>query len=299
MINSTTRYLWSASVVLFHPVNLKNIVWRLKFFGAVARKWRFVSDFVRATGNKGLANELNAQPDLLGVLLWPYINANWTLEQRLSAIACHFLEVDTGSVFSMTRGTSREILDLSSIRSGLKITLDRAIWFRREGELVLNIFLDSDRLYSLSFSFGRIDGKKVAYIGGVQGVVKPNILDLYKELTKELYGMRPRDFLINVFRLVCLVAEVKYILAVSDKCRHHHAAYFGESKGNEVIADYDKFWSEQGGVSRPDGFFCLTPGLNFRAIEDIATNKRSLYRKRYAFIDEITAGLATYLMQQY
>lgn len=290
--------MWSASVALFHPVNLKNIVWRIKFFGAAARRWRFISNFVRAEGNEGLADELNAQPDVMGVLLWPYINANWTLEQRLTSIERHYLEVKIGSVFSMHRGESRLILDLNRVRSGLKIVLDRAKWFRREGELVLNIFLDSDRIYSLSFSFGRIGSEKVAYIGGVQGVVRPNILDLYKDLTKELYGMRPRDFLIDVFRLVCLAEGVKYILAISDNCRHHHAAYFGESKGKEVIADYDKFWSEQGGIYRPDGFFYLTPSLSFRAIEDVASNKRSLYRKRYAFIDEIATSLTPYLKRK-
>jgi uncharacterized protein VirK/YbjX len=290
--------MWSASIALFNPVNIRNIVWRLKFFGVAASRWRFISNFVKAVGNEGLANELNARPDMMGVLLWPYINASWTLEQKLSAIERHYLEVNIGSVFSMQRGESREILDLNSIRSGLKIVLDRAIWFRREGELVLNIFLDADRIYSLSFSFGRIDGEKIAYIGGLQGVVIPNILELYKDLTKELYGIRPRDFIIQVFRLVCLAEGVKYILAVSDKCRHHHASYFGESKGKEVIADYDKFWSEQGGVYRSDGFFYLTPGINFRAIEDIASNKRSLYRKRYAFIDEISTSLATYVVRK-
>jgi len=288
--------MWSASIELFSPINLRNIIWRLKFFLATAKRWHIVSDFIRASGNEGLANELNAQPDMMGVLLWPYINARWTPEQRLKAIERHFLEVDNKSFFAMQRGESKEMVDLSAIRPGLKIILDRAKWFRREGELVLNIFLDSDRIYSLAFSFGRIDDDKVAYIGGVQGVVKPNILDLYKDLTKELYGIRPRDFIIHVFRLVCLAAGVKYILAVSDKCRHHHhTSYFGASKGQEITADYDKFWSEQGGVTRPDGFYYLTPGLNFRPIEDIASNKRSLYRKRYAFIDEITTELSTIL----
>ncbi|MBX9625128.1 MAG: VirK/YbjX family protein, partial [Gemmataceae bacterium] len=185
---------------------------------------------------------------------------------------------------------TRDLVDLGDHLPGLRMVLDRPNWFTREGQLALNLFTGPTRVFTLAFAL-RLEPDLTAYVGALQGRSLDGVLDTYRELTRALHDMRPRDFLVEVFRALGRAVGVRRILAVSDACRHHRSPYF-RGKSVDGSLNYDEVWRERGGRPLGDGFFELPVEAGRRAADEIPARKRSMYRKRYALLDRIEAELA-------
>ena len=240
-----------------------------------------------------LLHELMTRPEIIGFLRWPYVHAAWPVMQRFEALSQHeqAMRSDMAALAVSPTG-SLVIADMSDTSAGLRLVIDRAPWFLREGSLVFNQFLHHDRLMSLAFSFGRRDGERVAYVGSVQGAKADSALAHYREVGKDLHGMRSRDFLIKAFQFLTHHLGVKRVLCVGEQARHHRHAYFGKSKSHTLHLNYDQVWQEHAGVRTADGFFRLASLPVVRAPADIAAKNRALYRRRYALMDRLSADIA-------
>ncbi len=247
----------------------------------------------------GLARALRERPGVLGLAVWPYIHAGWNFEQKLGAFEAHFRSIASiAPRLDLSTHETLVVASLEDIRPGLRLVLDRAAWFSREGELVLNIFLHDKRLFSLAFSVGLDAGQSVVRVGALQGVRDENILDLYRDLTKEMHGLRPRDLLLDALRMMCSVIGITKILAIADRNRQHRNVYFGQAKSQKLEGDYDAVWTEQGGVCRDSGFFEFSSKIEFRDMEDIPSKKRSMYRRRYEFLAALADQISTNCTQK-
>ena len=71
--------------------------------------------------------------------------------------------------------------------------------------------------------------------------------------------------------------------------------HFG--KKDALGMDYDEVWRDRGGIRVADTHFELPIGGNRRPLDEIAAKKRSMYRRRYQMLDEISAALPTDLRQ--
>ena len=95
------------------------------------------------------------------------------------------------------------MLDLDEIREGLKVILDQPKWFMREGQLAINLFLGEVRIYSLVFSLFRTQKALPPLSAQYKDVTSREFWTNTGILTKAAHGMRPRDLLIEVFRMFC------------------------------------------------------------------------------------------------
>jgi len=295
MSDSLLIYIWNSACSVYMPFSIKNFILRIRFLLLGLLNWNAVREFVNARDNECFHKELIKQNDKLGILVWPYIHNEWGFEKKSQIIREHYHCVNDIPKLCIQSEERFEVLDLDKVKSGLKVIIDRGQWFKREGELVLNIFLAEDRIYSLAFSLGQIKGLRVAYIGGIQGVSLANVMDIYKQITKALYGMRPKDFLLNVLKAICSQIEVSEIVAISNENRHHNHSYFSNYDHNDALADYDKMWIEQGFNKSTNGFYSTSVEIGRRPLDEIASKKRSMYRKRYALLDDITNNISTKL----
>jgi uncharacterized protein VirK/YbjX len=125
-------------------------------------------------------------------------------------------------------------------------------------------------------------------IGGIQGRNTDDALDIYRNLTKSLHGMRPRDFLIYALQILARATNVRHIYAVTDAQRHHRHAYFPKKT---LEGDYDKIWEDRSAIRVSDHFYELPLITERRDIDEIKSKKKSLYRKRYEFLDWLEAEL--------
>jgi hypothetical protein len=53
--------------------------------------------------------------------------------------------------------------------AGLRMVLDKAEWFVREGEIVPNLFINDQRSYSIAFTVGVDTGQPLVFVGAQQG----------------------------------------------------------------------------------------------------------------------------------
>lgn len=291
-LNLSLPTLVSAAQAIYPYQQLGTFKNRFRFISACLRHRAELGELLARDEHALLRHEVAEYPQTLGFVEWPYIHAGWALTRRFEALSQHRQAVhDDMSVLNVSRTGSVLVSDLSGLFPGLRLTVDRAYWHMREGGLVFNQFVGESRLMIMAFSFGWRDGERVAYVGSVQGANLEGAADTYKELGRALHGMRSRDFLVKAFQYFMHHLGVKQILCVSDRFRHHRHAYFTRDIDEKYHMDYDQVWQEHQGEPTEDGFFRIAVPPAHRPMETIAAKNRSLYRKRHAMLDELSADL--------
>lgn len=223
----------------------------------------------------------------------PYIHNQWSVQERFKVILDHYRMIkNLPDTLNLVDGQPKVLLDLSQYSAGTMITLDKARWFVREGELVLNLFKDELRLMSVAFTFSKLNDEFVIYIGAIQGK-QPccETLLLLKEQSKNFEGLRPADLLLEVLRMMAANLGAKKILAISDENRHHRHKHFSQLHSNLLKTNYNEKWLENQGVPLNNGFYLLPIKKLRRDLTEVASNKRAMYRRRYNILDEIEVAL--------
>ncbi|AVH38801.1 DUF535 domain-containing protein [Pseudomonas monteilii] len=268
---------------------------KYKLTREIVRQWPELNAFMQrmtaALGQQGLQR---LGVDCIGVVQWPYLSKCWEAPQRMEVVASHF-EVLAGqfpALLLLGRDESLTLCELASYSPGCRLVLDRPIWFKREGELVLNLFQGDLRVASLAFTLCRDQGGLSMFIGAVQGIHKgidsETSLAIYRDLTKDFEGLRPRSLLLEALKCLARMLGVAHLYAVSDACRHHRHPYFGSDKAHDLAANYDVIWQENGATaSNRDDFFTITLAPAQRAEQDIPAKKRAMYRRRQALLDDV------------
>jgi len=256
---------------------LKLLAHKLRWLGPI-RSWH--SD----TSNPALREMLGHRPSLVLAVGRPYINDRWPVPRRLDAIWEHysllrgplcFLRFDPGAQLLLAT-VETEVMPL-------QVVLDKPSWFACEGELAVNLYSGEQRLYSLAFSLGNDNGENVAYIGALQGLGDAKALEIYRSLTHGTHGMRPRDLLLAVFRMLCSELGVIRIRAVSDDYSACRSSYFDK----KIPTSYDSAWIDHDGAPDGGGFYELAARVSRRPHETIPSRKRAQYRRRYMMFDSL------------
>ncbi len=250
------------------------------------RKWYEISD------NPLLTQALKRFPLIHGMIYWPYINHTWPMERRLAAIDQHFRMLGgTAAIIADATIAEVEMARLEEEYAGLRLVLDKAVWFLREGEIVLNLFVNDQRFYSIAFTLGVDAGQPLVLVGALQGSNSESAQGVYRDITHALHGMRPRDFLMTAFKLLCGELGIHRIWAVSSDNRQHNSPYFGDSHKEKVLVAYDEVWLEHGGTQLDNGFFEIPALVKYKDMSEIPTRKRATYRRRYQMLDKLALDI--------
>lgn len=288
-------WLWRVSHTVSDCSGPRGLYRRLSFMAAAVRHRAVLLPLMHANG--GLKRMLARRPETFGVLVWPYVCLSWDASTRLARVGDHWTAVETlVPALNFPPGDEYELLDLADVMPGLRVVLDQPKWLMREGQAVLNLFVGECRVFSLVFSL-RIEGTLTACIGAIQGRNIEGALDIYKAMTHALHGMRPRDFLIDLFRALCRAIGVSSIHAIADAKRHHRSPYFGNKFAKQVTMDYDEIWRDRGGEPLNVDFFVLPVDAIQRKLEEIPCKKRAMYRKRYEMLKQTEAALSRALLK--
>ncbi len=146
-----------------------------------------------------------------------------------------------------------------------------------EGFFALSLVDDKEQhLYNASFVLLPQNRLLVTCIQGPSGEDAQAIV---RNLTKKLHGTRPMYLLVEAFRILAQGMNKTLVgipLEYQVKKR-----WYGSQK---VYFDYNTFWQENG-ASLVNDYWQLSSQIERRNLEDVATKKRSMYRKRYAMFD--------------
>lgn len=262
----------------------------LLFSVLFVRHLRALTQLLLARQGSNLRWLVKTRPEIIGIVLKPYVAANWDAKTRIARIADHYRTVgEIGGVVDFPSDILIDVIQLTPIDLRYRITLDQARWLLPEGPLVISLWDGVDRIFHLGFCLSTENGRRVAYIGSIQGRAerdiydyKIDILNRYRRFTRAASGMRPRDFLVEVFKIFCKAINVSEIRAVSN-LNHPQRKLF------DVKLSYDEIWTERGGSRTADGFFILPVAASRRTEEEIPAKKRAMYAKRYAMLDIVEA----------
>lgn len=281
----------------YTPRTMRN---KFSLIVSIIRNWSYLKYFMRRVSKaigKGHFEKLGIS--YVGAVQWPYISRCWKPKLIYNVMADHYelLANKCPNLMMLDQNDKLLLADLSSISNNCTLVLDRPVWFVREGELVINVFQNDLRVASLAFTFCHMDEKLCIFIGAIQGIHKgidsAKSLEIYREITKACFGLRPRSLLIEVIKCIAKSLDVVHIYAVKDKDRHHRSNYFRKDKSDSLVSNYDEIWLDHNAThSQYQDFFELPIAVSKRELEDIPTRKRAMYRRRYDFLDNIFANVS-------
>ena len=235
-----------------------------------------------------------------------------TATERLDGIINHFDYIQNiftdeaiQSMYSIDKDNLLD--DVSRIKRGIvvwqseELDMKAQLYYgagqRKEGLLTLLLTLENQGVYHANFRFGKgFNGEPAMWIGTVQGY--KDGLDNAKTVTKKIFGYRPKNFIMFLLRHIAVICKVESIYAVSDEGFYANTHLVRGHRAK--VAELNPLWEESGGVVCSDKRFFKIPLEEYRKpIEEIKSQKRSQYRKRYDLLDqyqeEVQENLKPYL----
>ncbi len=169
-------------------------------------------------------------------------------------------------------------------------TLHMAPGQRKEGLLSVNMYVDNIPLYQIMFWFNKDKkGTDSMWIGAMQG---PNVADakeVIKDITKRSYRYRTKNLILYMTMAVARSFGCEHIYAVSND---GYYAMNHVRRDRKLKTDFGAFWEEVGGRKTDDSRFYEIPLVESRkTMEEVPTRKRAVYRKRFAFQDDVDAQI--------
>ena len=281
------------------------------------RSWRetrrVVLHTVRSMGRRQKMNRLenyfaNYKPDpdllhrqigLYELMTRIFFYKDSTAMERLEAIINHFDYIQNiftdeviRSMYSIDKDNFLD--DVSRIKRGFvvwqseELNMKAQLYYgagqRKEGLLTLLLTLENQGVYHANFRFGKgFNGEPAMWIGTIQGY--KDGLDNAKTVTKKMFGYRPKNFIMFLLRHIAALCNVESIYAVSDEGFYANTHLVRGHRAK--VAELDPLWEESGGVVCSDERFFNIPLEEYRKpIEEIKSQKRSQYRKRYELLDQ-------------
>jgi hypothetical protein len=228
-----------------------------------------------------------AHPQLLQKVHKPFAMRGLGLVARSALVRLHYrLASDRiGPALLAAVAEGRDVLlcrvPLPAGRGALPVWLGKQPRFEREGELTLSLHDPfGSLLYSACFTLREREGELAILVGSINGTAPREAM---RHLTKLSHGVRPPSLLVILLQMLARRVEAARVEAVG---RATHA-YWGNPRHDEIRFDYDRFWREEGGVQAADGLYLLPLAPRRRTLADLPSHKRSLYARRYAWLDEL------------
>ena len=290
------------------------------------RSWRetrrVVLHTVRSMGRRQKMNRLenyfaNYKPDpdllhrqigLYELMTRIFFYKDSTAMERLEAIINHFDYIQNiftdeviRSMYSIDKDNFLD--DVSRIKRGFvvwqseELNMKAQLYYgagqRKEGLLTLLLTLENQGVYHANFRFGKgFNGEPAMWIGTIQGY--KDGLDNAKTVTKKMFGYRPKNFIMFLLRHIAVLCKVESIYAVSDEGFYANTHLVRGHRAK--VAELDPLWEESGGVICSDERFFNIPLEEYRKpIEEIKSQKRSQYRKRYELLDQYEQEIQDHL----
>lgn len=167
-------------------------------------------------------------------------------------------------------------------------------WCKQEGEMSLRLLApDGEKIYMLHFIIGSINGQRTMKIGALQGPKSSSEnKQKIKQLTKTVYGLRPKDLIVRTGLYIAKSWDVKTVLAIKNN-QHiwFNKRYKKRNKGEQVLADFEKHWKELGGKAFNSNFMELPIEETRKDLQLVKRTKRSMYKKRYDWLDDLQQNI--------
>ncbi|HFQ9137854.1 TPA: VirK/YbjX family protein [Enterobacter cancerogenus] len=242
-----------------------------------------------------LMQMLRVQPGLPCRLHRPWLTVNMDRARALASINWHYQAMSRHLPAALLNGylsnQGATLLTLTGKdEQQFTVRLCADAFLDKEGEATL-AFCDHQHtvLAEMTFTLCEFNGKSTLFIGGLQGAKAHVPHDLIQGATKACHGLFPKRLLVEAAMTLGAAFPVEQIIAVSNATHIYRSWRYRKKKEGKLLADYDSFWRSIGGQPQDDGNFALPLTMPRKPMEEIASKKRSEYRRRYELLDSLIA----------
>lgn len=270
-------------------LDARRFIWRAVRSPLTTASWLKALDDVRQTaGVRTIPFNLARKPGR------HFLNHRLSYASKIGLLAGHYRQLLSTIGVELTagllEGRAFTIAEFSGKSGAYLLLLARNERFGREGEIIVDLKRvgDDQPLATLSLVLGALspgDGADL-WIGGLQGCKGEHSKGETIAVTRDLWGLRPKDLMMVIaYRLGEVFGAIR-LKAISNEA---HVLRRPSAKSRKPIADYDAYWAEIGGAPLGDGFFLLPPTRRIRLESEVSAAKRKTWRARHALIADIEA----------
>lgn len=240
-----------------------------------------------------LMQMLKVQPGLPCRLHRPWLSVDMSRQRALEALNWHYQTMSKTLPTTLMNGyLSKQGVTLLTLtgkdEQQFTIRLCADAFLDKEGEATL-AFCDHQNtvLAEMTFTLCQLDGKTTLFIGGLQGAKSFVPHELIQGATKACHGLFPKRLLVEAAMTLGTAFPVEQIMAVSNATHIYRSWRYRKKKEGKLLADYDSFWRSMSGEPLASGHFQLPLEMARKPMEEIASKKRSEYRRRYELLDSL------------
>lgn len=231
-----------------------------------------------------------------------YMSHKWRISQKIKIITDTYKFIQSSGAplqYALIRSEGVNLAHIpitNEYDNDMQVLLRHDNTFRKEGELVVSLWgaAFGGHIVSLVFSFGYQNvGELAMYIGCIMG---RNGVD-NKPISKAMHGLWPKALIVYVAQEIARALNVKCIYGVGNAIHSHkkkHIIYIPSR--HELSFDYDSLWVDLGGEPSADGWYNVPLQLERRSYESMKSNKRSMYNRRYAMLDNVSEQIHSSLL---
>ena len=147
-----------------------------------------------------------------------------------------------------------------------------------EGYWVLELWHKPRNELVYLLTFAKLD--EALLISVVQGPNFEGSKEMVKQLTKTCHGLRPAYLMVETMKALTKALGFKTLLGIPQK--YQNKSRFIQS--SHYVVDYDAIFAESGGQLKD---YWELPLEIDRNLDNVPSKKRSMYRKRYAMLDDL------------
>jgi uncharacterized protein VirK/YbjX len=228
-----------------------------------------------------------------------YLFRGLTLAERADCLLLHhrkLLEKLPDRFLRRLPGRDADLLKFEDELSRYSVTMGLPGLFQDEGELSLNLEVDGERVFVLSFTVipGRVvqsDATDVLLVTRLQG--EPGRSEQIRQATKAMHSVGPPALLLAALQGIAEAWEIREMAGVPAR----RLRSYEEQYAAHLTATYDDFFLELGVVQNEAGFFVSPIPLPQKPMREIKAGHKLRTKAKRAFKLQIAQEMAVFLKE--
>ncbi|AFF25006.1 VirK/YbjX family protein [Pasteurella multocida] len=230
-----------------------------------------------------LAGLLNSHPSFSYPLAHRFLDKRFSTKQRFAAI-CENLRFlpEKFTALGLPQLWEKEMC-FGEVIEDFELYLCLNYHQAMEGYWALELRYKPTGQLIYLLTFGKVEQSLL--IAVIQGPNFEGSKELVKVLTKKCHGLRPAYLMVEVMKALTNALGYDKLLGIPHK--YQNKSRLVQSK--RYVVDYDAIFAESAGELKD--YWELPVQFAMKDMDSIPSNKRSMYRKRYAMLEQLQANM--------
>ena len=282
-------YQWPDPHALYPDRNQKS--YRMKRFRYRLRSWlhwQAVKKFESVVNQKPwLVDLLNQRANFSYPLVHRFLDKRFNTQQRFDAMCDNLTFLPEKLTALGLPPLWQQAISFGEVIPDFELKLMLSEHQPMEGFWTLELIHSPSQELVYLLTFGKV--QQALLIAVIQGPNFEGSKDMVKLLTKKCHGLRPAYLMVEAMKALTNVLGYSALWGIPHK--YQNKSRFVQSK--RYVVDYDAIFAESAGTLKY--YWELPLHFETKNMDDIPSNKRSMYRKRYAMLEQLQENMATAL----